>query len=137
MDPIPSVQAILLCEKIIEEVETHNKSLISIFNRVNSIGIPVAVRLALYARLTDAEGTYVFKIDVVRLADDKKIAQIISAPLEIADRLRSFELAIQFPVPIQFEAFAKHEFQLYANDVFLGHTAIVINKVEGPPHANR
>jgi hypothetical protein len=133
MDPIPSVQAILICEKIIEEARTRTKSLINIFNRINTLNVPIGIKLALYARLTDAEGAYEFRINVVQLSDDRKIAQIVSRPLQIADRLLSFELAIQFPMPIQFEAFGKYEFQLYANDVFLGHTTILVNKIEGPP----
>ena len=66
MEPVPSVIAILLCDRIIEEVGTHKKTLVGIFDRIN-VPAPVRMPLAFYARLTDAEGKYKFRVDVMFL----------------------------------------------------------------------
>ena len=137
MPPVPSLQALIICEKIIEEARTKNRSLINIFTRVLSPQVPVQIAsLALYARLTDAEGEYVFRVDVVALSDDKRIAQIVSRPVSLVDRLRGMEIALPFPREMVFQVYGKYEFQLYANDVFLGHASINIAPLGPEPENN-
>src|SRR5665213_3459572 len=74
--PIPSVVAMLICQQVIVEQGTGMKSLIGVFENLNSPVFPVATRLAVYAKLLDADGSYDFLIRLVSLKDEKKIADV-------------------------------------------------------------
>ena len=135
MNPIPSVQAMLVCEKIIEEAGSGKKSLINLFTEVRSNGLPVSMAMALYVRLTDGEGMYVFKVDIVHLQTDKKIASATLPGIESTDRLRPMEVVILIP-RIDFGEAGKYEFQIYANDVFLGHSSVDVGVAGAKPDAS-
>ncbi len=131
MNPVPSVQAILTCEKIIEEAHTGKKTLVNIFTAVNSPGVPVALSMGLYARATDAEGTYEFRLDLVHLPSDKVVSSVtMSPPVQSTDRLTPMEIVIHIP-QIVLPEFGKYEFQLYANAVFLAHVSVDIVQIGG------
>jgi hypothetical protein len=127
MNPLPSVVAMLTCEKIIEEAGTGKKSLISIFTGVHHAGgFPFSLSMALYVRLTDGEGQYVFRVDILHLQSDKKIGSATLSPgIEPMDRLAVMEVSIHIP-RIDFPEPGKYEFQFYANDVFLGHASVEV-----------
>lgn len=130
-NPVPSVQAILLCEKIIEEAVTGKKSLVNIFTGINSLGLPVIMSMGLYARMIDGEGNYEFKIDLVHLPTDRKIGTIVMPSIHATDRLRAMEVVIHIP-RIEFPEFGKYEFQLFGDNVFLGHVSIdVVDMQQG------
>lgn len=129
MNPVPSLQAMLICEKVIEEARSGKKSLINIFTGIVAHGLPVPVSMALYVRLTDGEGTYVFRVDAVHLPSDKKVASATLPGLESTDRLKPMEVVIEIP-RIDFAESGKYEFQFYGNEVFLGHASVDI-VVEG------
>jgi len=67
---VPAVLALLLCDQVITDAQTHKKSLIGVFQNVNSFSFPAPLKVALYAKLADAEGNYDLKVRVVRLKDD-------------------------------------------------------------------
>ena len=134
MNPVPSVQAILLCEKIIDEAGTGKKSLIGIFTGINAPGVPVQMAMGIYARMTDGEGNYNFRVDLVHLPTDKKVASAALPPLAVKDRLGPVEVVIQIP-QIVFQEFGKNEFQLFGDDVFLGHTSVDVIQIGGQPDA--
>lgn len=134
MNPVPSVQAILLCEKIIDEAGTGKKSLIGIFTGINAPGVPVQMSMGIYARMTDGEGNYDFRVDLVHLPTDKKVASAALPPLAVKDRLGPVEVVIQIPL-IVFQEFGKYEFQLFGDDVFLGHTSVDLVQIGGQTDA--
>jgi hypothetical protein len=130
MNPVPSVQAILLCEKIIEETVTGKKSLINIFTALRAERVPIMFSMGLYARVTDGEGSYTFKVDIVHLPSDKKIGSAMFPGMESTDRLKPMEIVVHMP-QITLEEFGKYEFQIYANDVFVGHVSVDVIQVGG------
>jgi len=67
MESIPSLLSFLICDMIIIEAGTKKKTLVGVFDAVNAQRVLTPVRVGLYARLTDMEGTYAFKIHVVHL----------------------------------------------------------------------
>jgi hypothetical protein len=123
MQPIPSVVAILVCDRIIVEEGTAKKSVIGIFTRVNAPRLPFAWPLGFYAKMTDGEGEYKFRVAVVCANDNRPVAGLDLTPVNISDRLHSVELALNLP-PVPFERAGRYEFQLYGNDVFLGHVTL-------------
>jgi hypothetical protein len=116
--PIPSVVAMLVCDQIITEQITNKKSLIGVFDNFYSLTFPtLMVRLAIYVKMADAVGNYMFKVRVVKLKDESLIAEI-GVQAQIADASQYSELALNMgnvPIP---EA-GKYEFQLYMDDVYL------------------
>ncbi|MHC5056194.1 MAG: DUF6941 family protein [Planctomycetota bacterium] len=57
--PTPKHLAMLLCDYLVLDAETHNKSLIGIFNRVNASKFPVRHdRMHVFVALTDGHGEY-------------------------------------------------------------------------------
>ncbi len=74
---IPSVVAMLVCDQIIAEQGTNKKSLIGVFANFYSLQFPVAIsRLAIYVKLADASGNYLFKLRLVKLKDESLVAEI-------------------------------------------------------------
>ena len=129
MEPIPSVIAILLCDRIIVEAETHKKTLIGIFERIN-VPAPAKIPLAFYARMTDAEGQYKFRVDAISLKDDRRVVRVETSRIQIESRLGVMELGLNLP-PVTFPVAGRYEFQLYGNDVYLGHVTVDVAGEKG------
>ena len=121
---VPTLLAMLLCDSVIQDAATTKKSLIGIFAQANAFGFPTAVNLSVFARLTDAEGKYRFRIDVVNLNENKTILSLPPTnELEAKDQLAFVDLVLQIqglPIPSP----GKYEFQLWGNDVYLGRTTL-------------
>jgi uncharacterized protein DUF6941 len=122
--PVPTLVAMLLCDTVIQDAQTTKKSLIGIFTQVNAIDFPTTVNATVFARLTDAEGKYKFRLDVVNLTENKTILSLPSPhEVEAPSQLALVEIVLQFqrlPVP----SAGKYEFQLWANDAYLGRTTM-------------
>jgi hypothetical protein len=117
--PIPSVVAMLICDQIITEQVTNKKSLVGVFDNFYSLNFPTLFkRLAVYVKLADAIGDYLFRLRIVRLKDEGKIAEIgIQAHIEGESNQYS-ELALNMgdiPIPEP----GKYEFQLYSGEDYL------------------
>lgn len=128
---VPMVLALLLCDQVIIDAQTNKKTLIGVFDNVNSFKYPATIKLAVYAKLRDAEGVYDFRIRVVSLRDESSIANIEIKQARIRDPLQPTELAINIPV-LQFREPGKYEFQLYANDVYLSRITIEARQISPP-----
>jgi hypothetical protein len=121
----PYLVAMLLCDQIITEAQTNKKSLIGTFDTVFWPGQPVLIPVAVYAKLTDAEGRYQFRIDYVHAATEQRLARgSLDPPVEITDRLGFYELAVRMPVPIQ--DIGTYEFRLLANDSYIGRAVLAV-----------
>src|SRR5690242_10792688 len=121
--PVPTLLALLLCDSVIQDAQTTKKSLIGIFTELNALGFPTVMNVSVFARLTDAEGRYRFRIDVVNLNENKALVSLPTSDLQAADQLTFLELVMQIqgliiPSP------GKYEFQVWGNDVYLGRTTM-------------
>ena len=83
--------------------------------------------MGFYARLIDAEGKYKFRVEIVRLNDNQAIGRIETIELEITDRLAPVDLAMNLP-PVPFDQLGRYEFQLYANEVYVGHISLDVTQ---------
>lgn len=129
--PIPSVVAMLICDQIINEQFTNKKSLIGVFDNFNSLTFPVGIpRLAVYVKLADAVGDYLFKLRIVKLKDESLIAEV-GIQARITDATQYSELALNLP-SIPLPEPGKYEFQLYAGENFL-HRVTVQAVLAQPP----
>lgn len=114
---VPSVVAMLICDQVIIELGTNKKNLIGVFDNFYSLVYPALLqRVAIYVKLADAQGDYLFKLRFVNLRDESLVAEI-GIQAKITDRTEHSELALNFSVPVPAEG--KYEFQLYAGDEYL------------------
>lgn len=124
MNNIPSVLATLLCDWIIVEQGTAKKTLVGLFDGLSSSSFPISRPVSFYARLTDLEGHYHFTLRIVRLdGDNEELMAGAEFESNADDRLGILEVALNLP-PVPFTASGRYEFQLYAEDVFIGRAVL-------------
>jgi len=128
--PVPTVLAMLLCDQVIVDAGTNKKSLIGVFDNLNSVGFPSQTRIAIYAKLTDAEGKYDFRVRIVHLKDETLLGEFEIKGAAFADQLRPAELIIDLPALVFPEA-GKYEFQLYANEIYLSRITMEAKSIQG------
>lgn len=100
--PIPSVVAMLICDQVITEQVTNKKSLIGVFDKFFSPSYPAILpRLAVYVKLADAVGSYLFRLRTVKLKDESAIAEVrLDAQIPEVDQYTELALNFSpFPVP--------------------------------------
>lgn len=126
---IPTVLAMLLCDQVITDAESTKKTLVGLFDSVFASQVPVlyAKGFSIFARLSDVEGKYNFRVDVVFLDEDKALGSVTTKEVIAPNRLGFVELIIVVS-GIGFEKYGKYEFQLYANDVYVGRTTLIVAK---------
>ncbi|MCK6479741.1 MAG: hypothetical protein HUU06_09660 [Planctomycetaceae bacterium] len=133
--PKPEIKAFLLCDYVIHEAGSNKKSLIGIFEQVNSPRFPFRHgRISVYANIADAHGTYDLALRLVRLRDGKVLFEGKGLRIQVNDPLQVSELGMNLE-GIGFEEPGKYEFALYANDQFLQSKPFTVRKTEAPPGA--
>ena len=116
----------LLCDLTIREHGSGKISLIGVFENISAACFPVVHRaLSVYAKLTDAEGDYTIRLELVRLEDSHVVAQG-TLRATFADRMSPGELIFNLE-NLGLERPGRYEFRLYAEDRFVaGKTFTVI-----------
>ncbi|MGQ0612369.1 MAG: DUF6941 family protein [Planctomycetaceae bacterium] len=119
MAPRPSVKAVLICDQIIQEAMTNKKSLIGIFEDVHVTQFPCRYpRIAVYANLTDARGSYSIEVRLIGAQDGAEVGRARTPPVTIESPLQTCEFALQIQ-NLVFQKPGLYEFQIHANDELL------------------
>ncbi len=124
---VPFLLAILVCDAGTVEPGSGKKTLVGIFDRVLTDNIPTNRQCALYFKITDAQGKYIFKIEYAQVSTGAKLAGATSKVLSIEDRLKATDFILDFP-PLLIPDAGQYEFRLYANDMYLGRAVITAEK---------
>ncbi len=117
----------LACDRASRDPETRKITLIGIFDRIGLSRLPTdyAPGMSIYARLTDAQGRYRLRLELIRLDDDRAIGRgEMEATIE--DRLRTTEVTLHLK-SVRFETTGLHEFRLFANDRYLGGLTVSVD----------
>jgi hypothetical protein len=124
--PHPSLNAMLACDRAIRDPETRKVTLVGIFDRLGFPRLPAdsVTGMSIYARLTDAQGRYHLRLELVRLEDYQTIGRG-EMDVTIEDRLRTTEVTLHLEA-VRFETPGTHEFRLFANDRFLGGLTLIV-----------
>ncbi len=128
LPPHPVLNALLVCDLTIQDRTSGRMSLIEVLENIYHRKFPARQeRLRVYFNVTDAQGTYRLRADLVYL-DDLAVLGRYRMGITLADRTSSGESSFEadgltFPRP------GRYEIRLYANDRFLGVKAF--NVVEG------
>lgn len=129
--PIPTLLAFIICDTVIHDAATQKKTLVGVFDRVQSASAPLRINsLGLYAKMVEGSGQYTMRVRMVNLKDESPVMEV-SANTNWIDPDRPLELGLNL-LGIQVPAFGTYEFQLFANDVFLGRAVIIARKLEVP-----
>jgi len=116
--PHPSLNAMLLCDLTIREHGSGKISLIGVFENISSSRFPVVHRtLSVYAKLTDAEGDYTIRLELIRLEDSHVVAQG-ALKATFADRMAPGELIFNLE-NLGLERPGRYEFRLFAEERFV------------------
>jgi len=128
---IPKANAMLVCDYVITEKGTNKKSLIGVFENINAAKFPcVHHGLCVYIKLTEAQGEYQFRLDMVDLKNDALIGKgQVPNPIRIANPLMTHELvfnlkSLKFPSP------GEYEFRIFANDRIFGQKTFVVSEIQ-------
>lgn len=119
---VPAVIAILVCDTAAADPSSGKKSLIGIFDRVWVGTFPTQRVVTVYVKLTDAEGSYKINVRYVQTETGQTLAEL-EGEGEFKDRLSSSDLFVTTP-PLPIPAEGRYEFQVWANNVFLGSTFV-------------
>ncbi|HTL48067.1 MAG TPA: hypothetical protein VL688_08430 [Verrucomicrobiae bacterium] len=121
ISPIPKTNAMLICDYVITEQETNKKSLIGIFENIGAVKFPfMHPSLSVYIKLTEARGTYRFRLDLVNLQSNAVTGQgEIPNDITIDSPLTSHELVFNLR-GLKFMEPGEYEFRIYANDRIFG-----------------
>ena len=131
--PKPLVLSFLLCDHVIKEAGTGKWSAIGIFDQiVVDASFPVVhPSLAMYCRLTDAEGEYDLTIDIGRLVESgyEVIAHAEGLKLQARDRTRTGDFGIVtrnllFPAP------GRYQVRLLSRGELLGEYPLMVRARE-------
>ena len=104
------------------EPATGKYSLIGIFYRLMARRFPTQRPLSLYIILVDAEGRYNLEARLVRTDTGEELGRA-RGETTILNRLYSSNFHIPLPA-VEFPVEGRYEFQIWANDVFIGRTFI-------------
>lgn len=129
---IPSLLAILLCDRVIIEQQGGKKTVVGIFDDLWAAQVPAGCAMGFFARMTDLEGQYRFIIKVVRVSAEGEImvGQIEFPGVEqLDDRLKNLDIAVNLP-PLVFPTYGKYEFQLFANEIYIGRAVLSCRQPE-------
>jgi hypothetical protein len=130
--PIPTLLAFIVCDTVIQDAATQKRTLVGVFDHVGSPQLPVVLHsVGLYAKLVEGYGAYEIRVRLVNLKDESPVLEI-KAPTQWNDPDGPMELGFNF-AGIPLGAFGIYEFQLYANDVFLGRALLKAYEVKLPP----
>lgn len=130
MGHVPKANAMLICDYVITEQGTKKKSLIGIFESIGAGKFPfVHPYLSVYVKLTEARGTYTFRLDLVSLKKDTVIGQgATPKEINITDPLKSHELVFNLR-GLRFSEPGEYEFRMYANDSIFAQKTFYVREL--------
>ena len=115
---IPHLVAALVCEAAVTDPITHKKTLIGIFDRIFTPGVPFQRPVSLYLKLSDGLGNYKLFVEFVRTKTDTRLGEI-NGKFEMASRLESVDFLIETP-PLPIPDFGRYDFRVFTNGELLG-----------------
>ena len=131
LPPHPALNAMLICDQALIEESTAKSTLVGVFETISAFQFPARHGpLCVYAKVTDAEGPYRMRLDLVRLDDLSVIGQG-QFNATFGSRMASAELVFQL-YGLAFAEPGRYEFRLYANDRWMGSKALNVARAPEP-----
>ena len=127
---VPKANAMLICDYVITERGTNKKSLIGVFENIGAVQFPCThFQLSVYIKLTDAQGHYRFRLELIDLKNDTVIAKSeMPEAIQIPNPLITHELVFNLR-GLQFPHAGEYEFRIFSNDRIFGQKSFVVNEI--------
>ncbi len=121
----------LVCDQAIPHADADRTTLVGIFDRIQGSPFPLhwTRPTALYARVTDAEGDYEIRLELVRLEDERTVG-LVDGRVDVEDRMASHEMIFSLEEVLVFERPGRYEFRLFADGRSIGGAVLTV--IEGP-----
>ncbi len=129
--PTPKANAMLICDYVITERGTNKKSLIGVFENIGAATFPCThFAMSVYIKLTDAQGGYSFRLELIDLQSDVMIGKSeMPEEVRVPSPLDAHELVFNLR-GVRFMHAGKYEFRIFANDKIFGQKKLVVEQVD-------
>ncbi len=139
--PLPTPMAVVFADQIIVEAMTGKKTLVGLYSTIFARRLPLRRQVNIFVELGDAQGSYDFLLELVRLETGAVVARGQLEGVRSRDRLTPLELVVR--VPVSFPAYGTYEARIsFESQVFASRTVRVLAPPEpsggasfGPPEA--
>jgi hypothetical protein len=130
MTPVPKTNAMLICDYVITEEETHKKSLIGIFENIRAAQFPCIHHfLTVYIKLTDAKGDYRFRLELTDLKNNTVMGKSeIPEVIHFESPLATHELVFNLR-NLRFDHPGEYEFRIFADDKIFGQKTFLVDQI--------
>jgi hypothetical protein len=113
--PMPIALAMIICDTVIEDKLTNKKTLIGVFNRVNSPKAPcIHPCVNVFLSLTEGIGEYDCTLKCIEVSTEKSILDL-KGKINFTDRKEIAELNFELR-GIMFPNFGEYRFEFYSNN---------------------
>ena len=127
---VPEFLALTICETVIEDKATGNRSVINIFNRIHAIRFPaVHPKLTIFGTLSGLHGQVAIRIRLSRMSDDRELFSA-EGQMTAADPLQAADLVFNL-IGIQFQSEGTYAVELFGNGTLLATRKFQVVKTEG------
>ncbi len=133
--PVPKANAMLICDYVITERGTNKKSLIGIFENIGAAVFPCThFAMSVYIKLTDAQGGYHFRLELVDLQSDTTIGKSeMPEEVQVPSPLLAHELVFNLR-GVRFMHPGEYEFRIFSNGKIFGQKKFVVEQMaQNPP----
>lgn len=136
--PVPKTNAMLICDYVITERGTNKKSLIGVFENIGAATFPCThFAMSVYIKLTDAQGSYRFRLELIDLQGDAMIGKSeMPEEIRVPSPLVAHELVFNLR-GVRFMHAGEYEFRIFANDKIFGQKKFIVEAMNQnrPPEA--
>jgi len=128
----PIVKSFIIADTVIQDRLTGKWSIIGVFDRVMAPSFPVVhPTVALYLRLSDAQGRYRMRVEF-RDASDRRVGLFEGIEIEVKDPAQAIEVGLPTHM-LPLEKPGKYQFQLFINDEFAASAELTVIQIPIPP----
>ncbi len=135
--PTPKANAMLICDYVITERGTNKKSLIGVFENIGAATFPCThFAMSVYIKLTDAQGGYHFRLELIDLQSDTVIGKSeMPEEVRVPSPLDAHELVFNLR-GVRFMHAGNYEFRIFSNDRIFGQKKLVVEQIDAnrPPN---
>lgn len=127
---VPVLVAVLTCEVGHTDIKSNKKTLVGVFNSLTLSAFPAKQRFSVYLKLTNADGYYDIRVRFVQVSSQEVL---VEAAIQMTSQNRLGSVDFVFPNEIEypFPQAGRYEFQVWANEAFLGSSFIDVQRPEG------
>jgi len=127
----PIVKSFIIADAVLQDRLTGKWSIIGVFDRVMAPSFPVVhPTVALYLRLSDAQGKYKIRVEF-RDDADRRVGLFEGIELEVKDAAQAIEVGLPTHM-LPLEKPGKYQFQLFINDEYSSSAELTVIQMPAP-----